>query len=336
MVLQARDALRRGAFTLVELLVVIAIIGILIALLLPAVQAARESARRTQCRNQLKQISLGCLLHESNQACLPAGGWGYTWTGDPDMGFGTRQPGGWIYSTLPYIEAQNIWQIGSGTTGAGPGGAKYKALTTLRATVLPLVICPSRREVRAYPNYVGSINAGTPAFLGKTDYAANGGTNYMVGGGPQDLSCLTKFPNCSWTNSDAFIKTIFDGLFTERSAVRLSEITDGLSNTFLIAEKYLNPNYYETGDDWADNDCIYEGNDWDTTRWCGVERDYWPMQDTPGNTNIYAFGSAHPSAFQAAFCDGSVQVIAYTIDPKVWASMGTRGLGDNTVSATAQ
>jgi len=318
------------------LLVVIAIIGILIALLLPAVQAARESARRTQCRNQLKQVTLGCLMHESTHGHLPAGGWGYTWTGDPDMGFGPRQPGGWIYSTLPYIEAQNIWLIGSGAAGPGPGGAKYKALTTLRATLLPLLTCPSRRQTGAYPNVVPSVNAGTPPFLGKTDYAANGGTTYIVGAGPQDLGCLTKFPSCAWTNSDAALKIVFDGLFTERSAIRLSEITDGLSNTFMVAEKYLNPLDYETGNDGADNDCIYEGNDWDTTRWCGVGADYWPRQDTPGLSDWLNFGSAHPNVFQAGYCDGSVQVIAYTIDPKVWSSMGTRGRGDNTASATAQ
>ena len=64
----------REAFTLVELLVVIAIIGVLLALLLPAVQAAREAARRAQCQNQLKQVGLSVLNHESARKVFPTGG----------------------------------------------------------------------------------------------------------------------------------------------------------------------------------------------------------------------------------------------------------------------
>src|ERR1700678_1513849 len=95
---------RTCGFTLVELLVVITIIGILVSLLLPAVQSAREQARMVECRNHVKQLGLGMLAHEAAMGYLPTGGWGFAWTGDPDCGTGLRQPGGWAYCILPYID----------------------------------------------------------------------------------------------------------------------------------------------------------------------------------------------------------------------------------------
>ena len=90
----------RRAFTLVELLVVIAIIGILIALLLPAVQSAREAARRSQCSNNLKQLSLGVLSYESAKKKLPPGkltaGLALDYTN-------------WAIEILPYIEETSLW-----------------------------------------------------------------------------------------------------------------------------------------------------------------------------------------------------------------------------------
>ncbi|MFM8702528.1 MAG: type II secretion system protein, partial [Planctomycetia bacterium] len=92
----------RLGFSLVELLVVIAIISTLVGLLLPAVQAARESGRRTSCANNVRQLATACQQHLEAQGHFPTGGWGQEWGGDPDAGFGSKQPGGWHYSLLPY------------------------------------------------------------------------------------------------------------------------------------------------------------------------------------------------------------------------------------------
>ncbi len=134
-------------FTLVELLVVIAIISILISLLLPAVQAAREAARRTQCVNNLKQLALGCLNHESAVKAFPTGGWLPLAMGHPDAGVGMQQPGGWLYNILPYIEQTSLYKEQAGQTGAPLQAA---ALSTAQ-TPLNVMYCPSRRPAQLYP-----------------------------------------------------------------------------------------------------------------------------------------------------------------------------------------
>ena len=138
---------RYPGFTLVELLVVITIIAILIALLLPAVQAAREAARQLQCKNNLKQLALGCLNHESATGRFPTGGWGFIWTGDADRGNDWRQPGGWIYNILPYIEQQPLHDMGLGL----PTAQKYAAHLQRMSVPLTLLYCPTRRKADRLP-----------------------------------------------------------------------------------------------------------------------------------------------------------------------------------------
>ncbi|NLE37478.1 MAG: DUF1559 domain-containing protein, partial [Pirellulaceae bacterium] len=161
-------------FTLVELLVVIAIIGILIALLLPAVQAAREAARRATCANNLKQIGAAALNHESAHGFLPSAGWGFIWVGDPDRGFGETQPGGWIYSLLPYLEQKEIFDIGTGMATI----PKKQAAASMCGMALPTFNCPSRRDAKMYPviwaNYINVQNNMVKGDA-RSDYAANGG-----------------------------------------------------------------------------------------------------------------------------------------------------------------
>ena len=313
----------KRAFTLIELLVVIAIIGILIALLLPAVQAAREAARLAQCGNHLKQIGLAATVHMETHGYFPSSGWGYMWTGDPDMGFGARQPGGWLYNLLPYLEMNRVWELGAGMDPFS--SQKRHQLGIAKGQVCATFHCPSRRPALQYPAVEGSYNADTFEYYAKTDYAANGGISTLNGGGPNDVNCLRTYPKCSWSHTDAWMYENFHGISSERSQIGLKDIPDGASNTYLAGEKYLNPNYYYTGNSCVDNNSVYQGNDWDTNRWVGNSDTYRPMQDTPGFEDCTSrFGSAHVYGVQMVMCDGSVHQITYTIDGQVHEYLGNR------------
>lgn len=325
---------KRTGFTLVELLVVIAIIAMLVTLLLPAVQAAREAARRTQCINNLKQLGLASLNHESNINSFQSSGWGFRWTGDPDNGFGSSQPGGWIYNTYSFMEQSDIHGIGKGLTGRGPGGAKYEALALQRSIVVPGLHCPTRREARGYPVTETSVNAAPPKVENKTDYAMNSGTGAHNLGHFGDANCLEN-NNCNVPE----MPDDFDGITGRLTEVRIGQIEDGTSKTVLIAEKYMNPLEYATGASCVDNNSNSQGYDWDVNRWfprlvsapgAATPRFLgWdvrkPLRDTPGVGNCrQEFGSAHSAGYNAVFCDGHVATIGYDTDQTVYASYGSR------------
>ena len=181
-----------SAFTLVELLVVITIIGILIALLLPAVQAAREAARKLQCANHLKQIGLACLNHEAALGYLPSAGWNNSWAGDPDRGFDRKQPGGWLYNILPFMEMQALHDMGQDGNGKTGDCDKSKAAGIWQACSTPVAnyYCPTRHQAIAYARYTGmgipiyynfqnagyTLNGNSfPPIVGQNDYAGNCG-----------------------------------------------------------------------------------------------------------------------------------------------------------------
>jgi len=315
-------------FTLVELLVVITIIGILIALLLPAVQAAREAARRATCKSHIRELSNAVQSHLAKHKQFPTSGWGYKWVGEPDRGFDERQPGGWMYNLLPFLGLENIHQIGADLTGS----ARRTALAQQKAAVVPLFHCPSRRRAIGYPAREPSHNAVSPAVFSKTDYAANGGSHR--GGLPTGpgYGCLAAYPPgrppgsaCGGASFEPDLEN--NGVIARRSTYKPAHVTDGLSNTFVLAEKYMNPDEYLSGAGCSDNNSAYQGYDWDLNRWVGTALNREPMQDTYYEGCTERFGSAHSAGFHVAMCDGSVHLLPFSVDHEVFTHLGVRNDG---------
>jgi len=327
-----------NGFTLVELLVVIAIIGVLVALLLPAVQAAREAARRNTCKNNLKQLALGWMNHESTTGHFPTGGWGNDWVGDADRGFGKGQPGGWMYNVLPFIEQQPLHNLSS--DGQPNVITDQQKDGTLQILLQPVATfsCPSRRAGLVFinakwPRVASNATLFTEAsrVVGRGDYAANAGDQYLTdvnGPGLGDLADIVE-GTFNWpvegTLGQDYKGGVLTGVSFLRSEVGIRNITDGTSNTYMIGERFIETDFYETGTHAGDNET-----------WCtGFNNDNFrngfrpPMPDNPRaelvNDNgtsaartrdSWLFGSAHAGTWNAAFCDGSVHTMSYDIDSR--------------------
>jgi prepilin-type N-terminal cleavage/methylation domain-containing protein/prepilin-type processing-associated H-X9-DG protein len=192
----------KSGFTLVELLVVIAIIGVLVALLLPAVQAARESARRAKCLNNLKQLGLAMHnYHDTHRAFPPGRGSGP---------FGPNPPTNWApwfllsvsYQTLAYYEQGNLYEQFEARKNETSANFWDNANGPAKQR-LSVFICPSSRLLgNTYP-----------------------GTNYLWSTGS-----MIETGGCNTVMRGA------NGVIAHDVCRRMSEITDGMSNTILAGE----------------------------------------------------------------------------------------------------
>jgi prepilin-type N-terminal cleavage/methylation domain-containing protein len=193
----------RLGFTLIELLVVIAIIGILVGLLVPAVQKVREAAARTQCQNNLKQIGLALHgYHDANHRFPP----GY-WASGPYLdGVSDTSPGwGWATFILPYLEQDNVFR----QLNLGQPVQNSPAIQTMIA----MYVCPADLTPPG-PFPVPNAFSNTVCLAAPSSYAA------CVGGDESETS-----------------DPVGLGVFYRNSQTRLTDISDGTSNTILIGER---------------------------------------------------------------------------------------------------
>jgi prepilin-type processing-associated H-X9-DG protein len=306
----------------------------LVALLMPALQSAREAARKTSCANNLKQLYTACASHLLLLGHYPTGGWDASATSlgliGPDRGADWRQPGGWAYTILPFMDEKNTHETVD---------------TVLRNSLpVPVFACPTRRASPIGPgnsimtDYAGNRGAwADPAIAALSATNTNRGTTFgMVGGSipstypttPSQFQSL----QASMTTASGTLNTVqlsfgsgisvaTGGVIFVGSSLLPARIRDGASNTYLFAEKYVPQSAYTTGTTGYENPA-YAGDSADTLR--GGHRP--PLSDATAwaGTPAGAFGGPHSGVFNAAFCDGSVRPIDLGITAQIHFLLSAR------------
>jgi prepilin-type N-terminal cleavage/methylation domain-containing protein/prepilin-type processing-associated H-X9-DG protein len=296
----------RSGFTLIELLVVIAIVAILVALLAPAIQRVRESASRLTCTNNLKQLGIAVHNYHEAHRRLPASRLMVT----SGQEFAT-----WSVLLLPYLEQQALyakWDL----------RRKYvdQLDDSVRTTPVSVFTCPARRS----PGSLSTFDA-KPGFLG--DYAACGGDRLSYDG------LLDEAPGANGAMVTALCTQTGGVLKTWRDRLRLRDITDGTSQTFLIGEKHVPVGRF--GDHSGDS-AMFDGDCHRTASRVAGPGPSYDFNLAQGPTDIAGgqerweriFGSAHPGTCNFVFADGSVQTLSIDVSPRTLRLLAVRNDGE--------
>jgi type II secretory pathway pseudopilin PulG len=300
---------------LVELLVVIAIIAVLIGLLLPAVQKVREAAARTQCANNLKQVALACHSYHDVYGSFP--------TSTLCNAAQDQNAPNWSFLArlLPYVEQGNLYDQARIPTNTIAQSQAYLP------NQVKTFLCPSDPATNQGPSTLdpcdGNLLAGVTNIKGVT------GANW--GGGPVG-SATWWGTDPQWVNPDRggnYSGMDFgDGVFPTqntfaggRRTIRITDVTDGTSNTFLLGEALGARN--------IDNIWCHA---LDAVATCAIDpnarRADGTGYDPDDWANVYGFNSLHPGGLQFALADGSVRFIADSIPQAVYRAAATRAGGE--------
>lgn len=319
-------------FTLVELLVVIAIIGILVALLLPAVQSAREAARRSTCLNNMRQIGLACLNYESAFGHFPPA----TERLNPNADPATRRDYSWVAFILPQMERQPLRDSIDDTVDWYHPNNEVPSTTPLNE-----FRCPSRSGLEP----VSLLGPGNTAGEGFGDLSESDLNNHylaVLGANTELDSTIPYF--CSDTSSSFSLETEVtgssrrqeercitgghgtianSGVMYRFSDTRMSEVSDGTSNTFLTGEAAFGEPELQRTRAW-----IVGGNG----VWMyGAKNLKYAINSgaRPGPArNDMGFGSEHPGGCHFALTDGSASFFSENIERFALYNLATRNDGN--------
>jgi len=316
----------KAGFTLIELLVVMAIIAILIALLMPAVQSAREAARRTQCINNIKQLTLAHHNYNQSHNVFPPG-----WSGSlnpPDepqsfpgygYGFGTirlrpsgvvthhhvSQYWGWHASILPQMGEPNTFNLidfkfHHSVDRWIPFPVAYSPSADAASKGIPTYVCPSADfKTTLTPCRKTGIEPDDPC----TPISQQFGMSTYIGTAGMAQSIVDQNGNAT---------TFYDGgMFGQNSATSFRDVSDGESNTMLLSESLFGV--------WSDG--------WNC---CGSYRQgHSPFYDGSGTSPPpTSFGSWHLDTANVALVDGSARAVNKTIDGNVFRRLVMRNDGE--------
>ena len=314
MTTRSTTRLSRG-FTLIELLVVIAIIAVLIALLLPAVQSAREAARRAQCTNNLKQLGLAALNYESATNILPAGAYS---SYDIYHKYFSANFSCFVHM-LPYTEQSAMYNATNfnltryNIENITIAGVKIASLNCPSdQTDLTPILPRSGQNVLPGWNYGYDVIPTSPVYMQAfTSYGGCSGTyisKYYIG--------------IASTNPQQVLSQM-NGLIYDDSAVKMSQITDGTSNTFLFGERAKAPIFK------VDPAFAVSDGSWNTGQYYDtMVSTFYPPNlanaSTPIKSSVYyapaCASSMHPGGLNFGFADGSVRFIKNSVSSSVGPS----------------